>query len=150
MALFCTGCGGDGHDHKDHGHKDESNSGGHSHDAKFGGVLVELGDHEAHVELNVDAVQKKVILYVWDSHVENAVRIEQPSVLVKITGGDELTLAAVENENTGEKPGDASTFTCPIDKLAGKTSIEATVQSITIKGQTYKDFKITFPAPAKK
>lgn len=149
-----AGCGG-GHDHKDHGHKDhghkdETKHAGHSHDPKFGGVLVEIGDHAAHLELNVDAVQKKLLLYVWDGEVEKAVRIVQPSVLITIDGGDPLALAAVENENTGEKPGNSSTFACPIDQLAGKTSFNATIQSISIQGQTFKDIKIPYPVPANK
>jgi len=55
LALALVACGD--HDHKDHDHKDHDHNGDdkrpsvHSHEAKYGGALIEIGDHFAHLEV---------------------------------------------------------------------------------------------------
>ncbi len=163
VALL-SACGGDhkdhahkDHDHKDHGHDDH----GHVHEAPRGGTLVELGDHEANVELVLDVDRKVFALYVLDAHAENAAKIAQPEVelvifaskaAVKDKGQEDFTLklTAVANENTGEKVGDTSQFEIGVDDLKGLSAFDGIIKSITVKGATYKDVKFSFKPTAKK
>ena len=47
---------------------------GHQHTAPHGGVLAELGEHEAAAEMVLDRASGSLTLYVLDAHAENAVR----------------------------------------------------------------------------
>lgn len=168
-AALLTACGGDhkdhahkDHDHKDHNHKDhDHDDSGHVHEAPRGGTLVELGDHEANVELVLDEDRKVFALYVLDAHAENAAKIAQPEVELTILASKAaakdkaendftLKLAAVANENTGEKVGDTSQFEISSDALKGLSAFDGIIKSITIKGATYTDVKFSFKPTAKK
>lgn len=156
VVVVCSGCGGEhdhkdhdhshkDHAHKDHGHKDEKSTDGHHHEAKFGGALVGLGDHNAHVEFKIDEVQKKFFMYIWDGEVENAIRIKQPTVVVQLKDGPKLTLSAQANENTGETVGDSSTFSCLLDELKGQAEFDATIESVEVKGEPFKGVPFNYP-----
>src|SRR5262245_869906 len=110
------------HDEHDHEHE-------HHHTAPHGGVLVELGEHAASVEIMFDAAVGRLTLYTFDGCAENATRIKQATIAVRVTAagkseGRDLTLAARENALTGEKPGDAAEFSAQDDLLKGATAID--------------------------
>ena len=171
VTLFTlSACGGDhkdhahkDHEHKDHSHKDHQHDDhdDHVHEAPRGGTLVELGDHEANVELVIDADRKVFVLYALDAHAENAAKLTQPEVELVILASKQTTkdksledftlkLTAVANENTGEKVGDTSQFEISVDSLQGLTTFDGIIKSITIKGATYRDVKFTFKPTEKK
>lgn len=128
------------HDHShDHDHD-------HGHKAPHGGVLIELGDHAASVEIVFDAAAGKLTLYTFDGCAENTARIKQDTVAVRVTPtgkneARELKLAARENALTGEKPGDAAEFAATDDSLKGATALDGVIAKIEIKGQGYSDVK---------
>ncbi|MBN8247777.1 MAG: hypothetical protein J0L84_10080, partial [Verrucomicrobia bacterium] len=68
IALSClgpSGCREGDHDgHEGHSHA----AGGHAHQPKYGGTLIELGEHEGNVELVFDAAAGRLSLYVLDAH----------------------------------------------------------------------------------
>ena len=150
------------HDHKDHGdHKDHAHDDdAHVHEAPRGGTLVELGDHAANVELLIDAEQKVFALYALDAHAENAAKIAQADVEITVLASKQGTkekpaedftikLAAVANENTGEKIGDTSQFQVGLEALKGLTEFEGVIKTITIKGATYNDVKFKLKPKSK-
>ena len=61
---------------------------GHAHTAPHGGVLVELGDHAAALELRFDAARGVLQAWVLDGHAENFVRIAQPRFEVEARSGE--------------------------------------------------------------
>ena len=165
-------CGGGDHkDHKDHTHKDHDHGDhkdhdhdhddhGHVHTAPRGGTLVELGDHAANVELLIDSDRKVFALYALDAHAENAAKIAQADVEITLLSSKlgtkekpaedfTITLAAVANENTGEKIGDTSQFQVGLDALKGLTQFEGVIKTITIKGATYNDVKFKLKPKSK-
>lgn len=127
-ALLLDGCGGD-HPH----------SHGHTHTAPHGGELVELGNHAFNLEILHDDVAGTLGVYVLGGHAERYIRIEQPSIAMKLKSGDEqldLELQAVADEITKETVGDTSYFSAQSDWLK-KEGIGGTIDSIKIKGTSY-------------
>ncbi len=161
MAML-TSCGDDhkDHAHKDHDHDHDHDHAGHAHAAPRGGTLVELGNHEANVELLLDPERKLLSLYVLDAHAESAVKIEQAQVEIQIVSAQtgtpingwdySVVLKAVANENTGEKVGDTSQFEVAQNALMGLTTFDGIIKSLTIKGATYTDVKFSFNPQSKK
>jgi hypothetical protein len=73
--VLVAGCSQDKKAGDDHGH-------GHSHDhatvGPHGGMIIEWGDHEHHLELKFDRAQKQATVYVVDHDVKKV----QPTALV--------------------------------------------------------------------
>ncbi len=144
-----------GHDHaagEAHPHADESpapsaarHDDAHaSHDAHFkpphGGVLVELGEDVAHVEVVVDRTAGTFTLYFLDCD-QRAVRLSQPAVQVELRIGDSeetrpLPLEPVASTLTGETRGDTSQFSAAADWLRTGERIAGVIEAVTIRGQT--------------
>ena len=119
----------------------------HAHEAPHGGTLLELGDHDAHLELVVDAESGEMILYVLDATAERGVRIAQPAVNVLSTTRDistALHLAAVGSPRTGERVGDASEFRVTSDALRGARRVDVRIESVTVRGQTYDNVRVVW------
>jgi len=139
--LFIGGCGG--HDH-DHPHDED-----HHHDPVHeGGALAELGDHVGQLEAAIDPEAGTLSFWVWDGHVENAVRLPDESLSAEVTIGDEtftLACAAQESALTGETVGDSSEFQGQDDRLKGAEHIDVHVARITVKGVTHEDLAFHLP-----
>ena len=138
--LFIGGCGEAHGDHGDHG-----DNGGHSHDAVHaGGVLAELGDHVGQLEAALDSEKGTLTLWVWDGHLENTIRLTDPTLSVQVTVGEEtftLACAAQAKTLTGETVGDSSEFMGQDARLEGIEHADAHVPSITVKGVAYTDLE---------
>ncbi|WP_442887644.1 hypothetical protein [Congregicoccus parvus] len=140
LAIFSTGCGRSSHDH---GH------GGHAHAAPHGGVLVELGAHQANLEFVHDASVGALDVYLLDAHAENFVRISAPSLAasVSVAGGatQPLLLRAVANPATGETVGDTSQFRAEAETLKGPGPFEVLLSSVTLPAGTFNGVRVAFP-----
>ncbi len=141
-------CGGE----HGHHHEPESGSGGgHSHSAPHeavGGMLIELGDHYAQLEVVPDFEAGELRLHCWDGHAESPVRLTQPSVEVSLTlGGAEvtLTLDAQASTLTGETVGDSSEFLVQDDRLKGLAALEGNVDSLDVLGAVFESIHIHYP-----
>ena len=139
LVAFAVACSQD-NDH-DHDHdKDKS----HAHDSKMGGKLVDL-DHVVQLEFVLDSKAGKLTAYVWDGHVENAVKVTQETIDVQVRpkGGDAFTikLAAQTSKLSGNKPGNSSQFEAASDRLKGLDHIEGTVVRIKAKGNEWEGFE---------
>ena len=129
----------------------------HAHSAKFGGTLVELGDHFANLEFTWNGETGEVELYTWDAHVEGSQRsaTEAPSLAIEPHGHGEdvpepftVVLAPRVSKTSGETVGDSSKFTGQHDSLKGLDHFSVTVAEVTLKGQTFKDVEFMHPADA--
>ena len=90
----------------------------------------------ANLELVLDGKAGKVAGWVLDGCGENAVRIDQKSIELKLTGagGFDVRLLAVANALTGETSSNSSQFEAQDPRLVGLLSLEGTVDRIVVKG----------------
>jgi hypothetical protein len=131
----------DGHDH-DHGDHDHGD--GHAHTPKFGGTLVELGDHFANLEFVHDAEFGNLRVYVLDAHAENVVPSPTESLTAKVEAGDqtfELTLAADTSVSKGNRVGATSLFEVTDERLKGVDHVEIEIATISVKGADFTGVK---------
>ena len=137
LSLWNVGCSkDDDHDHAGHA------GGGHAHQAKNGGQLVEVGKHQFNFELLPDAKAGKLTAWVLDAHAESYVRIAAPTLQVKATvDGQEkvLVLAAVANAASGEKVGETSQFEGSAEWLKTANGFSGKILGVTLGGQNFGD-----------
>lgn len=141
VAVLVAGCGGEPKNDHAAGH-------GHSHQPKYGGTLVELGEHQGNLEFVRDASAGRLTAYVLDAHAENFVRVPLASfTLVATNAGKAETLVfqPVANTATGEKPGDTSQFEATAGWLKTAPVFDAVLPQITVRGTTFKDVRFNFP-----
>lgn len=149
FAIFCvsalacfTGCDGQPKSSHSHSHS------GHHHEPPHGGTAIDLGDEEAHLEFVLDAATGKLTCYVLKGHMAGFQRITQETIeLAANVGGksESLTLKAVANAATGEKPGDTSQFEVQADWLKTAKNFDAEVKSVSVRGKTFAALKFNFP-----
>ncbi|MCW5558079.1 MAG: hypothetical protein KIT22_09660 [Verrucomicrobiae bacterium] len=147
IALACLGPWGCGD--SDHPHAEDSHAaGGHAHEPKYGGKLIELGEHEGNVELVLDPAAGKLTLYVLDAHAENFVRLplETISVTAEATDGPKtLVLKPVANPVTGETPGNTSQFEGVEEWLKTSPKLTGRIPELPVKSKTYRDIAFQLP-----
>ena len=123
---------------------------GHAHTAPHGGVLVELGDHAAALELRFDAARGVLQAWVLDGHAENFVRIAQPRFEVEARSGETgrlLDFVAVADTMTGETVGDTALFEVEAEWLRAAKAFDGRVKAITVRGNTYRDVSFRYHEP---
>lgn len=121
---------------------------GHHHEPPHGGTAIELGEEEAHLEFVLDAAAGKLTCYVLKAHMAGFQRITQPALELTATVGgkaETLTLQAVANASTGEKPGDTSQFEAQADWLKSAKTFDAVLKGINVRGKDYPPLKFNFP-----
>jgi hypothetical protein len=128
----------------------------HEHTAPHSGTLVVLGEEFAHVELVLDPGAGSLTAYILDGEAENAVRISQKYIDIKIKettqqeisaekSGYVIRLEAVSDVLTGETPGDTSELTAQSERLKGVQEFDAVILAIDIKGRTFTNICFRFP-----
>lgn len=113
---------------------------GHGHEPLYGGVLVEIGDHFANVELVFDAREGRLDLYSLDAHAEEHVRLTAEAIdCVLALDGEEvrLRLRPVASALSGERPGDTAHFAAQADRLRGRTRVEGRIERLETMGQAF-------------
>lgn len=155
--VAAGGCGDAGpqsgatHDH-DHGQEPAhapAEGNGHKHGSQHGGVAVELGEHQYHLDFLHDPATGTLTAWVMDAHAENFVRIAAGSIPLSVTVGDAkqaLVLSAVANPSTGETVGDTSQFRGEAAWLKGVTSFRAVVDDLEIRGTRFQAVPFRYPA----
>lgn len=144
LAVLGSGC-----ERHDHGTAGGKAGGGHHHDSAHGGVAVELGDHQFHLDFVAEAATGTLKAWVMDAHAENFVRVTNLSWAVRIAAGGEekeLVLQAVANPATGEKEGDTSSFEAKAEWLKGVERFTAVVPWVQLRGQTFTNIGFSYPA----
>jgi hypothetical protein len=130
----------------------------HEHHAPHGGTLLELGEEAAHVELVLDAEDGVLTAFTLDGEAENAVRIGQREIVVRIRAlarsagapstimdGFDLHLMAVSNALTGETETESSQFAASSDALKGVSGFRGTLSALTIRGATFAAVDFRYP-----
>lgn len=128
----------DGHDH-DHGS-------GHAHKPLMGGELVEVGEHQFNLEFKYDASRGVLQAWVLDGHAENFVRVSMSLFDVQEAGGQKriITMRALANPMTGEKPGDTSAFEGEAPWLGGIGHFDGVVKAIRVRDTDFRDIAFHF------
>lgn len=142
--ALVSGCGRDGH--APHAHTD------HVHEAKHGGVAVELGEHEFQIEFTHGDTPGTLFAYVMDGHMNEYVRIAAPSFSATATVDGvafPIVFEATAEAATGEKIGDSSLFTARGSGLATKSAVDLSIPTLVIKGHTYQNVTARVPARTK-
>jgi hypothetical protein len=118
----------------------------HAHTAPHGGVLVELGEEFAHVELVLDRAAETLTAYVFDGEAERPIRVSAPSLRVALDGDlPTLELAPVASALTGETAGDTSQFAARHASLRRDGPRQGRLAEITVKGQVFRDVAFEIP-----
>ena len=121
----------------------------HEHHPPHQGVLVVLGEEFAHLELVLDSDKGVLTAYSLDGEAENAIPLDRQELVFKITPAHQasfnLSLKAVENPLTGETVGHTSEFSAQSDSLKGVKNFFAVIDSVTTKGQEFKDVNFGYP-----
>lgn len=92
--LFFVACGKDDHDHDhENGREDD-----HHHEARHGGDMVELGDHEGFMEVKID--HDAGTLTIWLSGEDGALAADKAPVLSFVADGKPVQ---VEGKGSGDK-----------------------------------------------
>ena len=145
LTLACfTGC-------KPDSSGAHAGDGGHHHEPPHGGMAVDLGDEEAHLEFVLDAAAGKLTCYVLKPHMSGFQRITQEAIelTAQVNGkAESLTLKAVANNATGEKAGDTSQFEAQADWLKSTKTFDAELKTINVRGKDYAALKFNFPKGA--
>lgn len=117
--------------------------------APHGGLLVDVGDDFAHVELVFDTAQGTLSAYILDGEAEEVVPLKQPTILVRLSRpARTLKLKAVVSPLNGEKPGATSSYALTDLSLKGLSQIQGTLVSVNFNGQIFKN--LAFQLPPKK
>lgn len=153
LPVMLVAC--DGHDNAheqdgDHEHEHEGEE-GHVHEPLIeGGALVELGDHEANLEVHLDAEKGELVIYLVDAHASDYVRSKQESLDVTVEPDEgeayTLKLGQVASELSGEKVGDSSKYRVQDDRLKGVGHFHGRVASVSMLGATYTAIDVAWPA----
>ena len=149
------GCGhnDDDHEHRDHDHEHddggaETDSQGHAHAAKFGGTLVEIGDHFAQAEIVFDNEAGLLTVYFWDGHVESPRRMKAEWICVTFVGEgtvSRVNLAAQADALAGETVGNSSRFEAKIGFKGAKT-LKGTITDLDFAGKKFTDVEFLVKA----
>jgi hypothetical protein len=150
VALLLVLAAACGREPRSHGTEGGEGGGGHAHKAPRGGTLVTLGDHEAHLELLLDAEAGVLSAFVLDGRAEKAVRVRQPAIEARIEPpegeGFDLALAAVARpDSTGETVGDTSEFRGASPRLRGLSKFHIAFRRIEVRGTVVEDLEVAFP-----
>lgn len=136
------------HRHDNHAKQENHSAHGHEHRPPHGGAAVVLGEEFAHLEFVRDPDTGRLSAYVFDGELENFIRIAQPSIEVVATvdgAAHPLSLVAVANPATGETVGDTSQFEAQADWLKTVGVFDAVVNSVTVRGTTFRAVGFNFP-----
>lgn len=123
----------------------------HEHKAPHGGVLIELGEEFAHLELVYEPGAGRMTLYVLDGEAEASVRIAQPVIDVAFAqptpmGGRPRPFVAVTSVLTGERAGDSSQFVLEGTDYRGASALAGRVVRVVVRGAEFADVPFRWEA----
>lgn len=147
IGISCaSGCGESGA-RKDTEQPKQVGVGGHGHVAQNGGIPIVIGREEYHIELVHLPGESDVDAYVLDGHMEDYVRLEQPSFEVKVklpTGHETLIFHAVSDRATGETAGDTALFRAEAEWFENVTRFDGVIPSINIQSRTFENIEFSY------
>lgn len=149
VAVSLVACGK--HEHADHDHESApTESGGHAHEPRFGGALVELGDHAANLEVLLDPATGELTMFLLDAHATKLVKSAQTTLALTVEPEEgepfALTLNHVASALSTETVGDSSTYRVTDERLKGVDHLHGDIASVSVMGSTFADVEISWPA----
>jgi ABC-type nickel/cobalt efflux system permease component RcnA len=147
-SFLVVGCGGKAQPPAPSGGGKPAGGAKHAHKAMHGGALIELGDHEAHLELRVDTATGDATAWVMDAEVEKGLKIAQPEIRIKVQtkdGEQVLVLQADNDPTTGDRTGSAFTFKGKAEFLKDLQRFKGTVESVTIGKKAFEAVAFAYP-----
>jgi hypothetical protein len=116
----------------------------HTHAAPHGGVLVELGEEFAHVELVLDAASGRLTAYALDGEAEGAIPLTQREIRVVLTAIDarpdsvDVVLVGQANALSGETVERTSVFAAVVPELTGASAFAGRLVAVEAKGERFE------------
>lgn len=110
--------------------------------------MVELGNHQANLEGQLDPQTGTLTLWVWDAHIDNLVRLSDPWLEASVTVSEvtfNLACNATASSLTGETVGNSATFVGQDDRLIGGAHVDVHVPVVTVFGEAFKDTYFHLP-----
>lgn len=156
LTSMLSNCGSS-HDHKHHDHKhhdhdhnhnhkkQQNKPGAHTHVAPNGGVLVEIGDEFAHLELVVDSANSKIICYVFDGALKFGLKAKQATIEAEINETKEspdekkvIVFKAISNLIANNTEEESSQYEAEY-KMKPNTKISLRFKNITINNKSFEN-----------
>lgn len=137
LALVVVACGGDSEHGEDHSHVGNE---AHNHAPKYGGRLVELGDHEFQVELLIYPDEGKLEAYMFDGHVEVPIPCAMESIKIEgEAGATSFTIELKQAPPLYGKPmkGKSTKFSGQHDALKGVLGFKGKLVEVTLADKTF-------------
>ncbi len=124
-----------GHEeHADHDHEEPH----HAHSPKYGGTLVEVGEHVGQLEFLLDKATGKLTVYAMDGHAESPVRLPWTEFKFDVVVGDAAPVGVaalpVASALTGETVGDSAQFEAVVPELKGAENFKVQVPPFEYRG----------------
>jgi hypothetical protein len=112
-----------------------------------GGTPVIVGSHGYHLELVRDAEKGRLQAYVLDGHAEKYVDVPESSFEMVATIGAKQEKLTLQRTPAAGKPLSqaSSVFEGTAEWVKTATNFNAVIPTITLKGKTFKDVKVSFP-----
>lgn len=112
-----------------------------------GGTPVVVGSHGYHLELVRDAEKGRLQAHILDGHAEKYVDVMEASFdMVATIGAKEERLKLQRTPAAGKPLSQASSvFEGTAEWVKTATNFNAVIPTITLKGKTFKDVKVSFP-----
>ena len=114
----------------------------HVHHAAHGGTLIEVGAHQANLEVVCDREVGSMLVYICGPHAERPVRLAVEQIAINCAIGEDsfaTVLQAQANALSQETIGDSATYAVTDERLKTTQPIRVTVPKLTIFGQEFKD-----------
>ena len=125
LILGLAACGDDGHSHS------HTEDGGHSHGpGPHGGTIVELGNHEAHIEVILDHDGGTIDLYVFDAELKPMAADAAPLLNLRTGAGPRQLTSKKGSE-------DESHWTWKDEAITGESVHDGARLRLKIGGKTF-------------
>ena len=112
-----------------------------------GGTPVVVGLHGYHLELVRDAEKGRLQAYLLDGHAEKYVDVPESSFEMVATIGAKQEKLTLQRTPAAGKPLSqaSSVLEGTAEWVKTATNFNAVIPTITLKGKTFKDVKVSFP-----
>lgn len=133
----------------------ETDDHAHVHAAPHGGILVELGEEFAHVELVLDPATGRLTAYALDGEAEGAIPLTQRELRVVIATIDgrattvEAVLQGQANALSGETVERTSVFAADVPELANAATIAGRIVAVEVRGERFESLEFAGSPPGR-
>jgi hypothetical protein len=120
----------------------------HPHKTPHGGTPVLVAEHKFHLELVRDGAAGRMLAYVLDDELKQAVAVRETNFTLRATfAGKTESVEFHRAPGTVDKklPATSSLFEARAEWIKAATNFQGVIPAITLKGQTYTNIVFPFP-----